>query len=422
MSFTLISSIGSGMYDKTKNDATGYRETIYLFKNGKRITSRLFLFSILESGYWDIDHVILVGTRTSSWDVLLSNRCEAGGIFEDTWLHLAAECESQKGVSDESLDKLTEILQGLYSISFKIFVHGQVVDQKYLPSIFRVYADLPNSIPKDRSILLDITHGFRSMPMFLYQTLRFSYLKQSSRETQIIYGEFVPGSSISVVRDLSLFWELSEVSEEMDLFRTSFSGKNLANRLQSWWPQGARWMMGFTNLVQSNYVMQIRESMRQLHNALDVVKTENSPMWAEQVIFECRMLHNKLYHFAHLSDMLLAFSELLEERGLFTQAVIALQISVEARIIESMYDPKRIGDYTYWNAQGGPKEYKLKLEREEKLFALRELEHERNRIAHGGGVESWKSQPSIEAFPKKTQVERYRFEVKTLFDKCKVRT
>ncbi|MBJ2355641.1 hypothetical protein JF818_04285, partial [Sphaerochaeta sp. S2] len=59
MPYTLISSIGTGMYKKAENDSTGYRLTRYQFPGGNLIASRLFIFSILESKNWDIDQVIL---------------------------------------------------------------------------------------------------------------------------------------------------------------------------------------------------------------------------------------------------------------------------------------------------------------------------------------------------------------------------
>lgn len=422
MPYTLIASIGTGMYDRSKNDDTGYRQTTYRFSNGKEIISRLFASSILESNCWDINQVILIGTRTSSWDALLSNYCEANDEYGNLWLSLISECEKSGsgGVSDESLNELCTLLQNIHGIPFIIRVHGSVIDKEMLPEIFPVYKGLPNLMVDHNKILLDITHGFRSMPMFLYQSLRFLSTSAPVENVEIIYGEYIPGKSVSVVRDLSLFWELSEASEAFEAFKTSLSGEALADLVQPWWPSGANWMRGFSSLVKTNYVLQVQESIRQLGNALQAIQPDSLAMWRNEVVSECRSIYVKFRHCTCISEKILELSRLLEERGLLTQTVISLQIAVEIRVIESKFDRNRIGDYWYWNQQGGPKDFLNQFQNENNMHDLRDLEYERNRIAHGGGNEAWKAQPNSDGMIKKKHLKRYRNAVDTLFESLKV--
>lgn len=423
MPYTLIASIGTGMYDRSKNDDTGYRKTRYRFSNGVEIASRLFLLPILQSGLWDISEVILIGTRTSSWDALLAQDCNKDDEHEDLWIRLFSECEAAEsgGVSDESLEHLRKLLQEKHGIKFILRVHGSEIDKISLPDIFPIYKELPRLMSPQNKILLDITHGFRSMPMFLYQSLRFVSTINRVENVEIIYGEYIVENEVSVVRDLSLFWELSEASEAFEVFRNSLSGEALAAMINSWWPQGANWMKGFTSLVKTNYVLQIRESIRQLGNALNTIQPDTLMMWRSEVVSECRSIYARFDHCTCISAMVLELSKLLEERGLLTQTVISLQIAVETRIIESLYDRNKMGDYEYWSAPGGPKEYKNQFQYDQKLPALRELEHERNRIAHGGGNDVWKSQPKPDGIITKKNLERYRSAVDILFEKCKVK-
>ena len=422
MPYTLIASIGTGMYDRSKNDDTGYRQTTYQFGNGKEIISRLFVSSILESNCWDINQVILIGTRTSSWDALLSNYCEANDVYGNLWLSLISECEESgsKGVSDKSLEQLSALLQAKHGIPFIIRVHDSVIDKEMLPEIFPVYKELPKLMVKHNKILLDITHGFRSMPMFLYQSLRFLSTSVPVENVEIIYGEYIPGKSISVVRDLSLFWELSEASEAFEAFKTSLSGEALADLVQPWWPQGANWMRGFSSLVKTNYVLQVQESIRQLGNALQAIQPDSLVMWRDEVVAECKSIYGRFRHCTCISAKILELSKLLEERGLLTQTVISLQIAVEVRVVESMYDCGKIGDYMYWNAPGGPRECLNQFQYTKNLPALKDLEHERNRIAHGGGNEAWKAQPNPDGMIKNKNLERYRNAVDTLFENFRV--
>lgn len=423
MPYTLIASIGTGMYDKSKNDSTGYRITTYRFPNGIEISSRLFLFSILESRNWDINQVILVGSKTSSWDALIVQAYESDVQYASMWLRLIEECEQidGAGISESSLSHLQTLLGNLFGIPFLLRAHDPTVNNDTLPSIFPLYREIAAEIPYGNDVLLDITHGFRSMPMFLYQSLRFSSIRQILREVTILYGEYIPGRSISLVRDLSKFWEFSEASEAFDLFQSSFAGETLAFLLESWWPKGAAWMKGFTSLVKTNYVLQIGQSINQLGNALSAIDSDGLWLWKREVYLACSALFSRFKNAACLSDRILVLSDLLVEKQLFTQAVIALQIAVETRIIESAYDPSRIGDYDYWNAQGGPKQFKYDVQTEHQLFVLRDLEHERNRIAHGGGVGAWKSSPKKDGIISADSLRVYRDSVIALFAVCKVK-
>jgi len=424
MPYTLIASIGTGMYDKSKNDSTGYRLTTYRFANGMEITSRLFLFSILESKNWDISQIILVGSKTSSWDALVVQDYESDEQYASIWMQLVEECEQPdgSGVHKKSLGQLQDLLSNRFGIPFILHAHDSVINNDTLPSIFPLYKNIAAEIIVGNDVLLDITHGFRSMPMFLYQSLRFSSIMQCIRDVAILYGEFIPGRSISLVRDLSKFWEFSEASEAFDSFQSSFAGESLAFLLEGWWPKGAAWMKGFTSLVKTNYVLQIEQSINQLGNALSSLDCETLSLWKKEVYLACSALFARFKNLPSLSDKIFVLSDLLVERHLYTQAIIALQIAVETRVVESAFDSSRIGDYDYWNAQGGPKEFKYALVTKHRLYALKDLEHERNRIAHGGGIDTWKVPPKKDGIIKAESLKTYRESVLALFALCKVGT
>lgn len=424
MSYTLIASIGTGMYKKTENDSTGYRLTRYQFPDGKNLTSRLLVFSLLESKNWDIDQVILIGTKTSSWDALLAKDCEKNEQISNTWLQLVDECEStdRGGVTDESLTTLAFLLKDQYGIDFSLHAHASIIENETLKDIYPFYQSLANEIFPGNSILLDVTHGFRSMPMFLYQSLRFFTITDTfPRKVSIVYGEFLPDKAISIIRNLSNFWEFSEAAEAFELFKATFTGNRLASLLESFWPEGSRWMKGYSNLVKSNYVLQIKQSIAQLNNALVVANLEKYPIWGAEVIAYCRNLSIKFAKCRQLSEYILVFSYLLEENNLMTQAIIALQISVETRVVESKYDIKKIGDYAYWKADGGPNAFKKDFQHNNNQKILFELEAERNKIAHGGGMEATTSPPRCDGIINREKLAKYRAGVVALFKAFPVR-
>ena len=156
MPYTLIASIGTGMYDKSKNDSTGYRITTYRFPNGIEISSRLFLFSILESRNWDINQVILVGSKTSSWDALIVQAYESDEQYASMWLRLIEECEQidGAGISESSLSHLQTLLGNLFGIPFLLRAHDPTVNNDTLPSIFPLYREIAAEIPYGNDVLL----------------------------------------------------------------------------------------------------------------------------------------------------------------------------------------------------------------------------------------------------------------------------
>jgi hypothetical protein len=59
----------------------------------------------LESRNWDINQVILVGSKTSSWDALIVQAYESDEQYASMWLRLIEECEQidGAGISESSL-------------------------------------------------------------------------------------------------------------------------------------------------------------------------------------------------------------------------------------------------------------------------------------------------------------------------------
>lgn len=84
-------------------------------------------------------------------------------------------------------------------------VHTQNIDFDTSEEVFACYKSLVPEIADDSDILFDITHGFRSMPILMYQTLQFVFSNNQSRKVELVYGEYIQSVDISYVRDLSKY-------------------------------------------------------------------------------------------------------------------------------------------------------------------------------------------------------------------------
>ncbi|MDR1836462.1 MAG: TIGR02221 family CRISPR-associated protein [Treponema sp.] len=390
--YTLISCIGTGMYKKEG----GYRQTTYRFPNdGEEYKTSLFLEAILRTEYRPIKKVILVGTCTSSWDMLIDDPYNNQDLFYK--IHI--ECgDKEKGISPDSKYKLEAKLRESYSnIPFKIIAHTDKLDQENVEGVFSDYGKISDYLEPNTDILFDISHGFRSMPLLVFQSLQLNAVKMYSRTVELIYGEYIQDEDISYVRDLSKYWDYYEISSAIRLFKEKFDGKLLAKKVKPFWESGSNILDRLSEIVECNYSLQIPEALDQLKDALDNFDNPGKLRWLTDVkgmlaeIFERLRIkqQNEKYPVAKI---VWEFSKLLHNRDLITQAVIAKQVAAETAMAEKL-DPSKIGDYD-WFRSNNPSSLGLKengyqqlrgiRQNNQKLRILGHLEYLRNQVAHGG--------------------------------------
>ncbi len=375
MKTTLISFVGTGLQSR---NCDGYENTNYVFPDGAKIETHIFLNALLEAKYRDFAKIILVGTQTSGWDMLVEDD-------EDLWLKVRNAKENNL-ISGEIISEVEKHVSQRTGVPVIIKCHTDVIDDETSQNIFDLYSSIVPEI-KDENILFDITHSFRSMPILLYQALQFSVSQNPKiKNVEIVYGEFKKEEKLSYVRDLSSYWKYSQISDALYVFNQKLDGFRLADLIQNEWEAGSKAIRRFSEIVQTNFCLQITEVAAQLRNSLKKYP-ENAPEWLGKVrdaiskILKAINVENK-----NLSISLLGFSKFLYERKLNVQAVICLQVAVETRICESEQCVDKIGDYDWWQKYGKDILHKIKDgEWKEIGNPLTNLEIFRNQIAHGGG-------------------------------------
>jgi len=388
--YTLISSIGTGMHKKEG----GYRKTVYQFPDkAKKCETPLFLKAILETEYRPIKKVILVGTTSSSWDILIPDSKENS----DFWFRIKDECEKNV-FCDESKKELKSKLPGWYNgIKFEIVVHTNEVNQENVETVFSSYLKIPDLLEPKTGILFDITHGFRSMPLLIFQSLQLNASEIYGRKVELVYGEYIEEEKISYVRDLSKYWEYYEVSSAMKMFDDNLDGKLLAEKIKPYWESGAKCLFRLSEIVECNFSLQICEALKQIKNALADYSEAEKPQWVTDVRNRLTDIHKKInpkngekYPVAKTAW---EYSKLLREKNLTTQAVIALQVVQETAMTEKL-DKDQIGNYDWFNGDLGlsqgltekPRQQLSKIRKKMKMGkTLEDIEYLRNQIAHGGG-------------------------------------
>lgn len=391
MSYTLISMVGTGMYKSDKN-FEGYLETDYTLGEDMHFKSRLFMQALIECKYKDINQLVLLGTDTSSWDALVDKDNDERDETIELWSDLFDQCESKErgvfpvGVSRENLDKLETYLSGRFGINVVIRTHTHKIDGDAVEELFSCYTDVTSIVKKDNDILFDITHGFRSMPVLLYQSLQYSLSQTTNRSVEIVYGELdMHDRKKGYARNLSKYWHYSELSIALNVFNTKLDGFKLAELINPYWSAGSKAIKRFSEIVQTNFALQIADVAKQLKNALAQCN-ENVPSWLIKEVNPILKEVCALVDENSMAKTLYNYSKFLYDHHLHVQAVITLQVAVETSIVEKFGTEANIGDYEWWQKEGKDHLYNLKGGSWKELCKpLTNIEVFRNQIAHGGG-------------------------------------
>lgn len=387
MAYTLISAVGTGMYKE------GYRKTKYVFPDNREVETHIFLNALLEVNYRDFSTVILVGTVTSAWDMLVDDKQD-----EDFWLTVNSARETGK-IDQSLIHELEVYLERKIGKTVVIKVHTDTICEATSLDIFNVYSSIIPQIQTEK-ILFDITHGFRSMPILLYQALQFSVSQNSNiKAVELVYGEYVEGKKCSYVRDLSSYWRYSQISDALTIFKDKLDGQKLANLVEEDWLEGAKAIRRLSEVVQANFALQIIEILRNITNVLDKKPEELPSYWQEILNFLEELLLKLDKNNKSQSKILFNYSKLLASKKLDTQSIIALQVAVETAIAEFQGSDKYIGDYEWWQETGRGELNSLKGKDKKMKNSLNNLEHLRNQIAHGGSKGKLKGFPQAANIP-----------------------
>jgi CRISPR-associated Csx2 family protein len=151
MSHTLVTFLGRG------RDAgqPGYREATYRFSDGARCTTSFFGLALAD--YLRCDRLVILGTRSSMWGVLVEHAA-AEGEEEDARLALM-DAEALGRVDQGLLDALSNVLRraAMREVAPRLIPFGRTDDEQH--DILRTIS----AVVADGEVSFDLTHGFRHL-------------------------------------------------------------------------------------------------------------------------------------------------------------------------------------------------------------------------------------------------------------------
>ena len=135
------------------------------------------------------------------------------------------------------------------------------------------------------------------------------------------------------VRNLSKYWELSEITSALNEFKAKLDGRLLSKKLENVWDKGSKVLNRLLEIVALNFSLQIWDLLKQMKNVLQE-DLSGKPEWVKNIKEELQNIYKRLNK-QEVSSALYEYAVLLEEKGLYTQAVIALQVCVETIVAEN---------------------------------------------------------------------------------------
>lgn len=186
-----------------KTEADGYRTTTYEFADGSKTKPVSFFgWPLIER--LQPERVIILGTSGSMWDHLLESI--RSDIAEELHLQLLDQVDN-KQVEQSLLDELEAAFQAKLGIPCELAIipYGRDMDEQ-----IQIMETIADYIPEQADVALDVTHGFRHLPML--GLLSAQYLQHIKHATikHIYYGMFDPDSQKGEVYDLHGLLQLND--------------------------------------------------------------------------------------------------------------------------------------------------------------------------------------------------------------------
>ncbi len=150
---TFVTFLGRGR----ENKATGYRKTTYEFPDKSTKTTAFFGLALAE--YINPDRIVILGTSSSQWGVLVENLA-AEGEEEEARLELI-DAETREEVEQKHLDRVASLMCRAVGCEVvpRLIPFGRNEDEQY-----KILDVIANNVPEG-TVNFDLTHGFRHFGM-----------------------------------------------------------------------------------------------------------------------------------------------------------------------------------------------------------------------------------------------------------------
>ena len=171
---TLISLLGKS----TANPQTGYRTANYRFDAQFSATAPFFGMALQQ--HIQADRLILVGTAGSMWDVFFDHQ----QTNDEATLALI-EAVPKNAVTHDMLDEHERVLTARLGIPVQCLLIPFARDEAEQVAIL---GTLATALQPGEQVTLDVTHGFRHLPMLALVAARYLQRVRGVQVQEVYYG------------------------------------------------------------------------------------------------------------------------------------------------------------------------------------------------------------------------------------------
>ncbi|MEA1876620.1 MAG: TIGR02221 family CRISPR-associated protein [Bacteroidota bacterium] len=278
----LITFLGTGIGKRTTGTAQlEYRKTAYKMTNGEVSEPTPFIGLYLNQALV-VDDLHIFGTTSSMWSTLLDYLSDRH--YKETEVpisNLVDFCFDQNG-TDSIIEKQSEIENSLSEmLDNKSFIHfhDSVNNETKMWSLF---GDLAETMKNYNEIHIDITHGFRHLPLFVVTALSYiTSLYPSIKVRGLYYGNFESKkdrndeNEPADIVDLLPAWEMMNWFHAARDFALYGNGKDLSSLLEAHHPDLAKTFLGINDTLQITFIEGFSKRLAKMERLFD--QEESSP-------------------------------------------------------------------------------------------------------------------------------------------------
>jgi len=362
---------------KTPKGETGYRETVYTFSD-ERTTSddkeKTAFFGWSLQNRIKAKRVLVLGTETSMWDHLF----EKDNLMEQ-YETLSEQLEYNQPVTQQQLNQYAPLLSKEigFEITLQIIPYCKTDEEQS-----KLLQIMEKEVSKDNVVHMDVTHGFRHLPMLSLLAAFYLERLKNAEVSQIWYGSFNPDTMEAPVYQLSGLLEIAKWLQVIAAFDNDGDYGVFIPLLQK---------AGFSDetintLKQAAYfenVLNVGEATGKLRKVLNELKNPSIKISPSDGLF-LPVICKRLEWIAEDKqfEKQLKLAELALERGDYLRSILYAYESVITHLCQC----NRVDVNNFEGREKTRKSYEEKIKKNknsEEFINYKLLKHLRNQVAHG---------------------------------------
>lgn len=260
MSRVLVSFLGTSLYNRE------YRKANYKFDDGNIISTSFIAAAIKE--FYNVDKLILIGTVKSMWEEVYRTFSKEY-IDENFYFTLSEHCQHANSKSELYLPDISKIEESLGEKS-KIILIKYGLNENEIAFNQEIILGIEQYLNRNDELIVDITHSFRSLPLFLLNTL--IYLQNVSRKniaiSRILYGmlDVTTEMGYTPVVDLKLLLETNDWISGAYSFKEFGDSYKIAELLKDSHKSICNKLKRFSDAKNLNYFNALEKQVQELQS------------------------------------------------------------------------------------------------------------------------------------------------------------